>query len=455
MLNRLRSRVVLQTDGQIKSGKDVVVAALLGAEEFGFATAPLIALGCIMMRKCHLNTCPVGIATQDPELRAKFAGQPEHVVNFLWMMAEEVRDHMAQMGFRTFEEMVGRADMLRVDESALHSKSATLDLGPILTPAASLAPGEPQFNAQGFATPRDGAAGEASWGQDHFSKEATMLDELLDDQLIASCAPALERGESVALSVEINNLHRSVGAMLSHEISKKYGGAGLPDGTIRVALTGHTGQSFGFTLMKGVRFDVHGDANDGCGKGLSGGEITVQPLASCVAAGFAPVDNVVVGNVALHGTTSGSAYFRGKAGERFCVRNSGATTVVEGLGDHGCEYMTGGRVVCLGETGINFAAGMSGGVAYIYDPMEQFPARCNPEMVSLESVPPRSAEADELRGLLETHAERTGSDLAASLLAEWDAALPRFVEVMPDDYKRVMEAQQAQAREAEAVAQAA
>ena len=282
-----------------------------------------------------------------------------------------------------------------------------------------------------------------------------MLDELLDDQLIAAAAPALERGEPVALSVEINNLHRSVGAMLSHEISKRYGGAGLPDGTIRVSLTGHTGQSFGFTLMKGVRFDVHGDANDGCGKGLSGGEITVQPLASCVAAGFAPVDNVVVGNVALYGATSGSAYFRGKAGERFCVRNSGATTVVEGLGDHGCEYMTGGRVVCLGETGINFAAGMSGGVAYIYDPMEQFPARCNPEMVSLESVPPRSAEADELRGLLETHAERTGSDLAASLLAEWDAALPRFVEVMPDDYKRVMEAQQAQAREAEAVAQAA
>jgi glutamate synthase domain-containing protein 2/glutamate synthase domain-containing protein 3 len=455
VLNRLRSRVVLQTDGQIKSGKDVVVAALLGAEEFGFATAPLIALGCIMMRKCHLNTCPVGIATQDPELRAKFAGQPEHVVNFLWMMAEEVRDHMAQMGFRTFEEMVGRADMLRVDESALHSKSATLDLGPILTPAASLAPGEPQFNAQGFATPRDGAAGEASWGQDHFSKEATMLDELLDDQLIASCAPAIERGEPVSLNVEINNLHRSVGAMLSHEISKRHGGAGLPDGTIRVALTGHTGQSFGFTLMKGVRFDVHGDANDGCGKGLSGGEITVQPLPSTVAAGFAPVDNVIVGNVALYGATSGSAYFRGKAGERFCVRNSGATTVVEGLGDHGCEYMTGGRVVCLGETGINFAAGMSGGVAYIYDPMEQFPARCNPEMVSLETVPPRSAEATELRGLLETHAERTGSDLAATLLSEWDAALPRFVKVMPDDYKRVMEAQQAQAREAEAVAQAA
>jgi len=457
VLNRLRSRVVLQTDGQIKSGKDVVVAALLGAEEFGFATAPLIALGCIMMRKCHLNTCPVGIATQDPELRAKFAGQPEHVTNFLWMMAEEVREHMAQMGFRTFEEMVGRADMLRVDESALHPKSATLDLGPILTPAASLAPGEPQFNAQGFATPRDGAAGEASWGQDHFSKEATMLDALLDDQLIAAAAPAIERGEPVDLSVEINNLNRSVGAMLSHEIAKRHGGAGLPDGTIRVALTGHTGQSFGFTLMKGVRFDVHGDANDGCGKGLSGGEITVQPLPACVGDGFAPVDNVVVGNVALYGATSGSAFFRGKAGERFCVRNSGATTVVEGVGDHGCEYMTGGRVVCLGETGINFAAGMSGGVAYIYDPMEQFPARCNPEMVSLETVPPRSEDAAELRGLIEKHAERTGSDLAAKLLGEWDAALPRFVKVMPDDYKRVLEAQaqQAQEREAEAIAQAA
>jgi glutamate synthase domain-containing protein 3 len=373
------------------------------------------------------------------------------------MMAEEVRDHMAQMGFRTFEEMVGRADMLRVDESALHSKSATLDLGPILTPAASLAPGEPQFNAQGFATPRDGAAGEASWGQDHFSKEATMLDELLDDQLIASCAPALERGEAVALNVEINNLHRSVGAMLSHEVSKRYGGAGLPDGTITVQMKGHTGQSFGFTLTKGVRFDVQGDANDGCGKGLSGGEISVSPVPACVEAGFEPKENVVVGNVALYGATGGRAFFRGKGGERFCVRNSGATAVVEGVGDHGCEYMTGGRMICLGETGINFGAGMSGGVAYIYDPADKFPANCNPEMVSLETVEPLSAEAAELRSLLETHVERTGSDVAATLLSDWEAALPNFVKVMPDDYKAVLQAQAAQRAEKgpEAIAAAA
>ena len=446
VLNKLRSRVVLQADGQLKSGKDVAIAALLGAEEFGFATAPLIALGCIMMRKCHLNTCPVGIATQDPELRAKFEGKPEHVVNFLWMMAEEVRGYMAQMGFRTFDEMVGRADMLRVDESALHEKSRTLDLGPILTPAATLAPGERQYNAQGFATPRImPRTMEASWGQDHFSEEATMLPSLLDDELIAQAGDALDNGTPVTLSATINNLNRSVGAMLSNEVSKRHGGAGLPDGTITVNIVGQTGQSFGFTLAKGVTMNVLGDANDGCGKGLSGGEISVAPQPATVAAGFVPSEHVVVGNVALYGATAGRAFFRGKAGERFCVRNSGATAVVEGIGDHGCEYMTGGKIVCLGETGINFGAGMSGGVAYIYDPTAAFPARCNTEMVSLEEIERGSEDSSELRALLEAHTERTGSTVASELLADWDAALPRFVKVMPDDYKAVLMAQAAEA----------
>jgi len=380
---------------------------------------------------------------QDPELRAKFDGKPEHVVNFLWMMAEEVRGHMAQMGFKTFEEMVGRADMLRVDESALHSKSATLDLGPILTPAASLAPGEGQYNAVGFHTPKIMPTGEASWGQDHFSYEATLLPSLLDDELIAQAQAALDEKTPVTLSATINNLNRSVGAMLSNEVSKRHGGAGLPDGTITVNITGHTGQSFGFTLAPGVRFDVQGDANDGCGKGLSGGEISISPLPHVISDGFVPEGNVVVGNVALYGATRGRAFFRGKAGERFCVRNSGAHTVVEGIGDHGCEYMTGGRVVCLGETGINFGAGMSGGVAYIFDPHGAFPARCNPEMVSLEAVAPESADAGELRGLLEAHVERTGSSVAQGVLAEWEQSLTQFVKVMPDDYKAVLEAQAA------------
>jgi len=428
-LNRLRSRIVLQTDGQIKSGKDVAVGALLGAEEFGFATMPLVALGCIMMRKCHLNTCPVGIATQDPELRKKFAGAPEHVVNFMFMLAEEVRGYMAAMGFRSMSEMVGRSDMLRVDESALNEKTRTLDLGPILTPAAALAPGEPQVNTM---------------EQDHFSKAATGLDSILDFELIEQAAAALDNGSAVSLTNTINNLNRSVGAMLSNEISKRYGSKGLPPGTIDVTLTGHTGQSFGFTLARGVRLRVEGDANDGCGKGLSGGEIVVYPRADCTEAGFVAQDNVVVGNVALYGATSGTAYFRGKGGERFCVRNSGALAVVEGIGDHGCEYMTGGRMICLGETGINFGAGMSGGIAYIYDPAGSFPANCNMEMVALEEVQV-PAEVAELRSFVASHLDATGSPVAAELLQDWDASVKTFVKVMPHDYRRVLEAQAAAA----------
>jgi len=439
----------------------VVMAAMLGAEEFGFATSPLISLGCIMMRKCHLNTCPVGIATQDPELRKKFAGKPEHVVNFFFLLAEEMRGYMASMGFKTIEEMIGRSDMLRVDPTTLTDKTRTLDLGPILTPASVLAPGEAQINTM---------------GQDHFSPDATGLPwykkggageyvqdlsdvpdlraepetdyNLLDDVLIEQAAPALEGGTPVTINQTINNRNRSVGAMLSNQLSKLHGGAGLPDDTITVNLEGHTGQSFGFTLAKGISIHVTGDANDGCGKGLSGGEISVTPGNEVMGAGLVPEDHVVLGNCALYGATSGRAFFRGRAGERFCVRNSGALAVVEGIGDHGCEYMTGGRMVCLGETGINFGAGMSGGIAYVYDPSETFVGNVNKEMVELESV---GAHADELRSFLQMHVERTGSTVASSILASFEDELPKFVKVYPTDYKRVIEAAEAE----EAVAAAA
>jgi len=433
VLNKLRSRIVLQSDGQLKFGRDVLMAALLGAEEFGFATTPLITLGCIMMRKCHLNTCPVGIATQDPELRAKFKGQPEHVINFFFLLAEEMRGYMASLGLRTIEEAVGRADLLRVDESTLHAKTRTLDLGPILTPAAALAPGEPQTNQM---------------GQDHFSPDATGLQpyaaeitasgyNLLDDVLIERAAQTLADGTPLATTMPVNNRNRSVGAMLSNEVSKAYGAAGLPEDSIVVRMTGHTGQSFGFTLAKGITFYVEGDANDGCGKGLSGGVLAIAPGAEVMEGGLVPEEHVLLGNCALYGATSGRAFFRGKAGERFGVRNSGALTVVEGMGDHGCEYMTGGRVVCLGGTGINFGAGMSGGIAYMYDPHGELPANVNMGMVELEMVE-SAGEADELRALVSEHEQKTGSTVAASLLADWEGALPRFVKVMPTDYKRVL-----------------
>ena len=425
VLNDLRSRVRLQTDGQIKNGRDVVIAALLGAEEMAFSTAPLIALGCIMMRKCHLNTCPVGVATQDPLLRAKFTGQPEHVVNFFWLLAEEVREYMAKLGYRTFEEMVGQTHRLEVDESLFHYKSMGLDLSPLLTPAASLNPDAGIIHTE---------------VQDH------ELDMKIDNQILADAMPALETGTPVQIGYTADNLSRTLGTMLSYEVSKRYGKEGLPDNTIHIKLDGHGGQSLGFALAKGVFLDVAGDSNDGVGKCLSGGKIAVYPNDEVLGQGFVPEDNVVVGNVCLYGATRGEAYFRGIAGERFAVRNSGAVTVVEGVGDHGCEYMTGGRVVCLGETGRNFAAGMSGGIAYVIDPEGKFPDRCNMGMVALEKIE-TEREEEEVRGYLQAHVDHTGSTVAQDVLDNWSTKVPQFVKVMPVDYKRVLEQQEADAAE--------
>jgi len=337
VLNDLRSRVRLQTDGQIKTGKDVVIAALLGAEEFGFSTAPLIALGCIMMRKCHLNTCPVGVATQDPLLRKKFSGKPEHVVNFFFMMAEEIREIMAQLGYRKFEDMVGQIQHLEVNTDALHYKSQGLDLKPLLIPAQSL---------------NEKAGVIKKMDQNH------NLHRALDNELIKQAKPALESKTPVKIELPVNNLNRTVGTMLSYEISKRYGATGLPDDTIQIKLHGHGGQSLGFALASGVTIEVEGDSNDYVGKGLSGGKIAVYPKKKVIEDGFIPENNVVVGNVCLYGATRGKAFFRGKAGERFCVRNSGAVAVVEGVGDHGCEYMTGGRTIVLGKLKKQLSCGL-------------------------------------------------------------------------------------------------
>ncbi|KAL1914692.1 uncharacterized protein VTP21DRAFT_8103 [Calcarisporiella thermophila] len=424
VLNDLRGRVIVQTDGQIRTGRDVAIATLLGAEEFGFATTPLIALGCIMMRKCHLNTCPVGIATQDPELRKKFEGQPEHVVNFFYYVAEELREIMAKLGFRTLNEMVGRADLLRVDDSLRTAKTANLDLSPVLTPAFTLRPGVATCNVK---------------KQDH------KLYIRLDNKLIDEAEPALTRKERVRIDAEVVNTDRALGTTLSCHVSKRFGEEGLPDDTIHVRLTGSAGQSFGAFLAKGITLELEGDANDYVGKGLSGGRIVVYPP---MGSRFRSEANIIVGNVCLYGATSGVAFFRGIAAERFCVRNSGATAVVEGVGDHGCEYMTGGRVVVLGETGRNFAAGMSGGIAYVLDLDRKFSERCNSEMVELETV-----NADEeiafVRGLIEDHRRYTGSEIADRVLKEWSRYLPKFVKVMPTEYRAVLEAQR-KSQEAEA-----
>ncbi len=416
VMNDLRSRMVLQTDGQLKTGRDVAVAALLGAEEFGFATAPLIALGCIMMRKCHLNTCPVGIATQDPELRAKFAGQPEHVVNYLFMVAKELRQIMADLGFRTVNETIGRVDALEADPEAAerHWKATGLDLSAILTPA-----------------PRPHGAVEVHQTilQDH------ELDKALDNTLIERAHAAIEQGKKMRIDLPVINTNRVVGTTLSHEIAKRWGEDMLPDDTIHIKLTGSAGQSLGAFLAKGVTLEVEGDANDYVGKGLSGGRIVVYPPKTST---FVPEENVLVGNVVLYGATGGEAFFRGTAGERFAVRNSGAHAVVEGVGDHGCEYMTGGRVVVLGDTGRNFAAGMSGGIAYVWDHRGDFASKVNQAMVELEHM-----EADEdiaeLKGLIERHRDYTGSTVAERLLGDWDMTLSQFVKVMPVDFKRVLE----------------
>jgi glutamate synthase domain-containing protein 2/glutamate synthase domain-containing protein 1/glutamate synthase domain-containing protein 3 len=407
--NDLRGRIRVQTDGGLKTGRDVVIAALLGADEFGFATAPLVALGCILMRVCHLNTCPVGIATQDPVLRKKFAGQPDHVVRFFHFVAEEVRELMSQLGFRRFEDMIGQVDRLEARDVSGHWKARGLDLSDLLH--------KPEVP---FAT---------RWvtRQDHG------LDKALDNQLIELARPALERGEPVEFRMPIRNIHRTVGTILGSEVSRKYGLEGLPEDTIRIHFEGSAGQSFGAFIPSGMSLFVEGDANDYCGKGLSGGKIVVKTPAAAL---YDPAENIIAGNVVLYGATGGEAYFNGVAGERFCVRNSGAGAVVEGVGDHGCEYMTGGRVVILGPTGRNFGAGMSGGIAYVLDEAGEFPARCNLEMVELEPIGPEDAET--ILRLVRRHFQYTRSLLADDVLRKWETKASQFVKVFPMDYKRAL-----------------
>jgi glutamate synthase (NADPH/NADH) large chain len=420
LLNGLRDRIVVQVDGQLKTGRDVVIAALLGAEEFGFATAPLVVSGCIMMRVCHLDTCPVGIATQNPELRKRFTGQPEFVVTFFEYIAQEVRELLAELGMRSLEEAIGQAELLDTAEAIDHWKASGLDLSPILH--------VPEIVGDG---PRHQVT-----TQDHG------LDRALDNQLIALAQPALEWGDQVDESLPIRNVNRTVGTMLGSELTRRYGGAGLPDDTITFRLTGSAGQSFGAFLPRGITLRLEGDANDYVGKGLSGGRLVVRPPADAPV-GFVAEDNIIAGNVILYGATGGEAFLRGVVGERFCVRNSGATAVVEGVGDHGCEYMTGGAVVVLGPTGRNFGAGMSGGAAYVYDPAGAFPLRLNNEMVDLDPIEVEDAEW--LRSTVRKHHAETGSAVAERLLGRWHQEIRNFVKVMPKDYKRVLEA----ARDAE------
>jgi glutamate synthase (ferredoxin) len=412
VLNDLRGRIRVQTDGKLQTGRDVVIAALLGAEEFGFSTAPLVAMGCIMMRKCHLNTCPVGIATQDPALRAKFAGSPENVINFFFFIAEQVRHYMSRLGFRTFDEMVGRVDMLDARKAIDHWKAKGIDFSAIL------------YNPQ---MPRR-IARRCVQAQDHG------LDQALDYKLIEHAADALDNGTPIEIKLPIRNIHRTVGAMLSGEIARRYGSRGLADNTIRFQFTGSAGQSFGAFLARGVTLELEGDANDYVGKGLSGGRLVIYPPHGSA---FLPEENILIGNVALYGATSGEAFLNGMAGERFAVRNSGAVAVVEGLGDHGCEYMTNGLVVVLGKVGRNFAAGMSGGIAYVLDEKGDFAERrCNRAGVDLEPVPVEDVE--QLRGFIERHVEATGSPRGKWILENWEQMLPKFIKVFPQEYKRVL-----------------
>jgi glutamate synthase domain-containing protein 2/glutamate synthase domain-containing protein 3 len=413
LLNDLRSRIRVQTDGKLQTGRDVVIAALLGAEEFGFATMPLITMGCIMMRKCHLNTCAVGIATQDPVLRARFTGTPEHVVNFFFFIAEQMRQHMAKLGFRTVDEMVGHVEKIDVSLADAHWKAKGIDLSSIL-----YSPTLPTRVSR-----------RCTQAQDHG------LNTALDHQLIAKAAPALESQTKVKASFAIRNVHRTVGAMLGGEIARKYGSAGLPEETIHFRFTGSAGQSFGAFVPKGVTMELEGDANDYLGKGLSGGRIITYPPKT---SSFLPEDSIVVGNVVLYGATSGEVFLNGIAGERFAVRNSGATAVVEGVGDHGCEYMTNGTVLVLGATGRNFAAGMSGGIAYVYDDQGDFSTRrCNQTSVDLEPLTDPQ-DIERVRALLERHRDYTGSPRAAWVLEHWADAQPRFIKVFPHEYKRVL-----------------
>ncbi|HYO81534.1 MAG TPA: glutamate synthase large subunit, partial [Bryobacteraceae bacterium] len=413
VMNDLRSRITVQTDGKLQTGRDVVIGALLGAEEFGFSTAPLVSMGCIMMRKCHLNTCPVGIATQDPRLRAKFAGAPEHVINYFFFVAEEVREMMAQLGFRRFEDMVGRVDLIDMAPALDHWKARGLDFSSILY--------NPRVPAR--------VARRKTIEQDHG------LEEALDYKLIDHATHALENRTRVELELPIRNTHRTVGAMLSGDIARRYGSLGLPEDTIKFHFVGSAGQSFGAFLAPGVTLTLEGDANDYVGKGLSGGRIIVYPPRTST---FVPEENILIGNVVLYGATSGEAFFNGMAGERFAVRNSGATAVVEGVGDHGCEYMTKGLVVVLGKTGKNFAAGMSGGFAFVLDESGEFRStRCNRSGVDLEPL----AEATDIaavRLLIERHIELTGSPRGKWILENWAGLQERFVKVYPHEYKRVL-----------------
>ena len=435
VLNKLRGRIALQVDGQLKTGRDVLIGALLGADEFGFATAPLVVEGCIMMRKCHLNTCPVGVATQDPELRKKFTGQPEHVVNYFFFVAEEVRELMAQMGVRKFDDLIGRSDLLDVKDGIAHWKSQGLDFSKVFH--------QPNMPAS--------VARRHDSGQDH------ELEKALDNSLIAKAQDALNHKKPVVIESKIGNVNRTVGTMLSHEVAKRYGQAGLPTDTIQVKFSGTAGQSFGAFLTHGVSFELRGEGNDYVGKGLCGGRIAIMPPAE---AKLVSHENIIVGNTVMYGATSGECYFNGVAGERFAVRNSGAIAVVEGLGDHGCEYMTGGMVIVLGLTGRNFAAGMSGGVAFVLDEDGQFEKRCNLSMVALEPIPEEAAasetgeveshgrvhfnhldKADEhaLREQIEKHLLYTGSERARLILENWASYLPKFTKVMPTEYRRALQ----------------
>jgi glutamate synthase (NADPH) large chain len=421
LLNDLRSRITVEVDGQMKTGRDVVIGALLGADEFGFSTAPLIAMGCIMMRVCHLNTCPVGVATQDPELRKRFAGTPEHVTAYLMFIAEEVRGIMARLGIRRFADLIGRADLLETDEAIDHWKSRGVDLSMVLG-TLDLPPEVPRRRTR---------------------NQVPVLNDALDWELVRLCAPAIESGEQVRHGpIPVRNVNRTVGGILSGEIARRRGPLGLPHGAVEISFSGSAGQSFAAWLTPGVTFSLRGETNDYTGKGLSGGTVVVRPPESAL---FRAEENMIVGNTVLYGATAGRAFIRGLAGERFAVRNSGAHAVVEGVGDHGCEYMTGGRVVVLGTTGRNFAAGMSGGIAYVYDRDRRFEGRCNLELVELDEL--AEADEEEIRALIAEHAARTGSLVGRNVLASWERASRRFVKVMPRDYKRVLEQRAARERE--------
>ena len=440
VLNNLRSRIAVQVDGGLRTGRDVIIGALLGADEFGFSTAPLIAAGCIMMRKCHLNTCPVGVATQDPVLRKRFTGQPEHVINFFFFVAEEVREWMARLGVRKFEDLIGQMQMLDRDNALAHWKSQGLDFSKLFN--------KPQG---------DDALMRHSGRQDH------ELEKALDNQLIAEARPALDRGAKVSIETSIRSVNRTVGAMLSGEVARIYGHAGLPEDTIDIRVNGTAGQSFGAFLARGVTLRLEGEANDYVAKGLSGGKVIVYP--SRRATQIVPSESIIVGNTVLYGAIAGECYFRGVAGERFAVRNSGAMAVVEGVGDHGCEYMTGGVVVVLGQTGRNFAAGMSGGIAYVLDLDDSFSSRCNLAMVDLEPLPEEEAvmetayhqtadlaahgrveilhdmtrfDSERLRYLITCHLRHTGSTRARDILDDWAHYKTKFVKVMPVEYRRAL-----------------